>query len=78
MDRPTEGIVPAPESAHAIRAAMDLALGSWRDSRAEVILFGVSGHGNFNMTACENYLPGKCRAMNTPRRDIEMPWPSSK
>ncbi len=47
----TEGIIPAPESAHAIRAAIDEALEAKRYGEKRVILFNLSGHGNFDMTA---------------------------
>ncbi len=54
-----EGIVPAPESAHAIRAAMDEALDAKAKDQKRVILFNLSGHGNFDMGAYEAYLSGK-------------------
>jgi len=54
-----EGIVPAPESAHAIRAAIDEALDAKAKGEKRVILFNLSGHGNFDMTAYEAYLAGK-------------------
>ncbi|MEM2143105.1 MAG: pyridoxal-phosphate dependent enzyme, partial [Candidatus Thorarchaeota archaeon] len=47
----TEGIVPAPESSHAIRAAIDLATAARRDDREMVIVFNLSGHGHFDMGA---------------------------
>jgi tryptophan synthase beta chain len=46
-----EGIVPAPESAHAIRAAIDEALDAKVKGDKRVILFNLSGHGNFDMGA---------------------------
>src|SRR5512141_2942872 len=55
----TEGIVPAPESAHAIRAAIDEALDAKTKGEKRVILFNLSGHGNFDMAAYEAYLGGK-------------------
>lgn len=55
----TEGIIPAPESAHAIRAAVDEALAAREEGRKRVILFNLSGHGHFDMSAYENYLAGK-------------------
>jgi len=55
----TEGIVPAPESAHAIRAAIDEALIAKKQGEARVILFNLSGHGNFDMTAYQAYLSGQ-------------------
>ena len=55
----TEGIVPAPESSHAIRAAIDEALEARAEGRARVILFNLSGHGHFDLTAYEKYLRGE-------------------
>jgi tryptophan synthase beta chain len=55
----TEGIVPAPESAHAIRAAIDEALLARAENRPRVILFNLSGHGLMDMTAYDAYLAGK-------------------
>ena len=54
----TEGIVPAPESSHAIRAAIDLAEDARRDDEERVILFNLSGHGFFDMGAYDAYLAG--------------------
>ncbi|MCL6637151.1 MAG: TrpB-like pyridoxal phosphate-dependent enzyme [Alicyclobacillus sp.] len=54
----TEGIVPAPESAHAIRAAIDEALKCRESGEPKVILFGLSGHGHFDLAAYETYLAG--------------------
>lgn len=54
----TEGIVPAPESAHAIRVAIDEALEAKRDGRQKSIVFNLSGHGHLDLTAYDNYLSG--------------------
>lgn len=54
-----EGIIPAPESAHAIRAAIDEALDAKAKGEKRVILFNLSGHGHFDMGAYESYLQGK-------------------
>lgn len=54
----TEGILPAPESSHAIRAAIDEALEAKRTGEKKVILFNLSGHGHFDLTAYEKYLSG--------------------
>ncbi len=51
-----EGIVPAPESAHAVRVAIDEALDAKRKGEKRVILFNLSGHGNFDLAAYEKYL----------------------
>jgi tryptophan synthase beta chain len=55
----TEGILPAPESSHAIRAAVDEALSARQEGRQRTILFCLSGHGHFDLSAYENYLTGK-------------------
>jgi tryptophan synthase beta chain len=55
----TEGILPAPESSHAIRAAVDEAMSAREEGRAKAILFCLSGHGHFDLAAYENYLGGK-------------------
>jgi tryptophan synthase beta chain len=51
----TEGIIPAPESAHAIRVAIDEALDAKTKGEKRVILFNLSGHGNFDLTAYQAY-----------------------
>jgi len=50
-----EGILPAPESSHAIKAAIDEALECKRTGEKKVILFGLSGTGYFDMTAYMSY-----------------------
>jgi tryptophan synthase beta chain len=54
----TEGITPAPESSHAVRAAIDEALDAKANNEPRVILFNLSGHGLMDMTAYEAYLSG--------------------
>lgn len=54
-----EAIVPAPESGHAIRAAIDEALRCKESGEAKTILFNLSGHGHFDMTAYDAYFGGK-------------------
>ena len=54
-----EGIVPAPEANHAVRAAIDEALKCKQEGKARTILFNLSGHGNFDMQAYDDYLAGK-------------------
>ncbi len=54
----SEGIVPAPESNHAVRVAIDEALAAKRDGTPRTILFGLSGHGHFDLAAYEKYLTG--------------------
>ena len=52
-------IIPAPKSAHAIRAAMDEALDAKKKGEKRVILFNLSGHGHFDLSAYEAFLNGK-------------------
>jgi tryptophan synthase beta chain len=66
----TEGILPAPESAHAIRAAIDEALAAKEAGTGKVILFGLSGHGHFDLAAYENYISGKLEDYEYPGREI--------
>jgi tryptophan synthase beta chain len=67
----TEGILPAPESSHAIRAAMDEALAAKEEGRSKVILFNLSGHGHFDLSAYESYLTGKLVDYEYPSLEIE-------
>jgi len=54
-----EGIIPGPEPAHAIRAAMDEAIAAREAAEERVILFCLSGHGHFDLSAYEAYLAGE-------------------
>lgn len=54
----TEGIVPAPESCHAIAAAIREAERCKREGKSEVILFNLSGHGLIDMASYDRYLSG--------------------
>jgi tryptophan synthase beta chain len=54
----TEGIIPAPEPAHAIRAAIDEALAARESGSERVILFNLCGHGHFDLAAYDAYLAG--------------------
>ena len=54
-----EGIVPAPESNHAVRVAIDEALKCKQEGKARTILFNLSGNGNFDMQAYADYPAGK-------------------
>ncbi len=55
----TEGIVPAPESAHAVRHAINLALECREKGEEKVILFNLSGHGYFDLSAYDKFLRGE-------------------
>ena len=55
----TQGIIPAPESAHAIRGGINEALVAREAGEQRVILIGLSGHGHFDMQAYDDYLNGR-------------------
>ncbi|AKM78879.1 MAG: Tryptophan synthase beta chain [Candidatus Beckwithbacteria bacterium GW2011_GWB1_47_15] len=57
----SEGVIPAPESAHAIKAAIDEALRCRRQRKAETIIFNLSGHGLLDLKGYEDFLAGSLR-----------------
>ncbi len=57
----TEGIIPAPESTHAIRAAIDLALDAKKKNEKKTIVFNLSGHGLLDMSGYASYLSGQMK-----------------
>ncbi|MCI0552605.1 MAG: TrpB-like pyridoxal phosphate-dependent enzyme [Anaerolineae bacterium] len=65
-----EGLVPAPESAHGIRAAIDEALDAKAKGEKRVILFNLSGHGHFDLAAYESYLSGKLEDYDYPEEAV--------
>jgi tryptophan synthase beta chain len=67
----TEGIIPGPEPAHAIRAVLDEAEEAKQASEERVILLGLSGHGHFDMSAYESYLAGKLEDPEFSEADME-------
>lgn len=66
-----EGIIPAPESSHAIAAAIREAKKCTETGEAKVILFNLSGHGLIDMTAYDNYLAGNLQNYEVPEELIE-------
>ena len=66
----TEGIIPAPESCHAIAATIREAQKCKESGRPEVILFNLSGHGLIDMTAYENYITGDLRNYTITEEEI--------
>ena len=66
-----EGIVPAPESAHAIRAAIDEALDAKAKGEKRVILFNLSGHGHFDLPSYESYFNGKLEDYEYPAEAVQ-------
>ncbi len=67
----SEGIVPAPEAAHAIRGAIDEAILCREEGKSRVIAFNLSGHGHFDMTAYEKYLAGQLVDYELPQQEID-------
>ena len=67
----TEGIIPAPESAHAIRAAIDEALEAKELGEERVIVFNLSGHGYFDLTAYQEYMEGGLENYQQPQKAID-------
>ena len=66
-----EGIIPAPESAHAIRTTIDEALEAKAKGEKRVILFNLSGHGHFDLGAYESYLNGKLEDYDYPEEAVK-------
>lgn len=66
----TEGIVPAPEAGHAIRAVIDEALEAKQAGESRVILFNLSGHGHFDMGAYDAYFAGKLQDYEYPAEAV--------
>ena len=65
-----EGILPAPESGHAIRAVLNEALEAKKTGQERVILFNLSGHGHFDMAAYEAYFSGKLQDYEYPAEAV--------
>lgn len=67
----TEGIVVAPETAHAVKAVIDEALKAKETGEERVILFNLSGHGLLDLAAYRDFLEGKLPAYEYPTEKIE-------
>jgi tryptophan synthase beta chain len=67
----SEGILPAPESAHAIRAAIDEALKARESGEKKVILCNLSGHGHFDLASYDDYLAGKLLDYEYPKEKVD-------
>ena len=70
----TEGVIPAPETAHAIQAAITEAERCKREGRAETIVFNFSGHGFFDMSAYDDYFAKKLSDYKLPEDDLAKAW----
>ncbi len=66
----TEGTIPAPETSHAIRAAIDEALKCRETKEEKCIVFNFSGHGHFDLNAYDAYLEGKLEDYEYPEEKI--------
>jgi tryptophan synthase beta chain len=67
----TEGIIPAPESSHAIRGAIDEALAAKEAGESRVILFNLSGHGHFDMGSYDRYFAGELQDYAYPEEAVK-------
>ncbi|NJD34467.1 MAG: TrpB-like pyridoxal phosphate-dependent enzyme [Betaproteobacteria bacterium] len=80
-----EGIIPAPESCHGIRAVIDEALRCKESGEPKTLLFCLSGHGHFDMASYDRYLSGKLEDYDYPKelvdeatRDLpKVDWPKA-
>ncbi|HET8975821.1 MAG TPA: TrpB-like pyridoxal phosphate-dependent enzyme [Solirubrobacterales bacterium] len=66
-----EGIIPGPEPAHAIRAVFDEAEAAKQAGEERVILFNLSGHGHFDMSAYQAYLAGELTDLELPQSELD-------
>ncbi len=66
-----EGIIPAPESAHAVRAAIDEAMKCKEEGTKRVIVFNLSGHGFFDMVSYDEYMKGNLQQYAYPEESIK-------
>lgn len=67
----TEGLLPAPESAHAVHGAVEEALQAKEAGEERTILFGLSGHGHFDLGAYDNFLSGRLQDFELPQEVID-------
>jgi len=77
----SEGIIPAPEASHAIRAVFDEVERAREDGAERTILFNLSGHGNFDMGAYDAYLSGGMVDAELPQAELDRAaecWPTCR
>ena len=67
----TEGICPAPESTHAVKAAIEQALLCKETGKEKCIVFNLSGHGHFDMLSYDKYLAGELEDYPLPQENID-------
>jgi len=66
----TEGIIPAPESAHAILSAMEEALAAKKEGVSRNILFNLTGHGHLDLASYDSFLAGQLQDYDHPEEEI--------
>ncbi len=66
-----EGIIPAPESCHAVRACIDEAMKCKESGEAKVLFFNLSGHGHFDMASYDKYFSGELEDFEYPAAAID-------
>lgn len=74
----TEGIIPAPEPAHAIKAVIDEANRCRETGEEKTILFLLCGHGYFDMQAYDDYMANRLKPYSTPKEKIHQSLESLK
>jgi len=67
----SEAIIPAPESAHAIRVAIDEAIKAREEGKEKIILFNLSGHGLLDLSSYDRYYSGKLENFEYPDENIK-------
>jgi len=67
----TEGIIPAPEAAHAVKVVIDEAIACKKSGQAKTILLALSGHGHFDLAAYSDYLSGKLEDYEYPAEKVK-------
>jgi len=67
----SEGIIPAPESNHAIRACIDEAMKCKESGEPRTLFFNLSGHGHFDMAAYDSYFRGELADFEFPEAEID-------
>jgi len=67
----SEGILPAPETAHAVKEAINQALKAKENNEKKVIVFNFSGHGFFDLLAYKEFMSGKLEDYELPKEDIK-------
>jgi tryptophan synthase beta chain len=67
----TQGLLPAPEPSHAIKAAIDEAIRCREAGEAKTILFNLCGHGHFDLTAYDKFLSGNLQDFELPQAEVD-------